>query len=330
MQAIVFSARNTVKFCDLPDPVAGPGEVVIDVKASGVCHTDFEVLRANYGSGAFPVVPGHEYAGIISEVGPGVQGLAAGDRVVVDPNVECGVCSACCRGWAHLCKNLEAYGVTRNGGFAERSVVSQDAVHLIGDMAFNVAALAEPMGCVLNGLAAARAGTAHNALIFGAGPIGLMLAIGLLAEGVNEITLVDLDERRLDFATDFGFEAIPQGSSDLRKWNQRADLTIDATGVPQVASKLCDYTASGGTALLFGVCPSSAKIEVAPFEVFRRQLSLVGSHSLNHNIPAALRALAAFNGDVSQLVSHSMELEELRDVFKGGAPEASLKVQALR
>lgn len=329
MKAIVFPEKDKAILSDLPDPAAGPGQVVIEVKASGLCHTDFEVLHANYGPGSFPVVPGHEYAGVVSALGDGVTGLAVGDCVVVDPNINCGICPACARGWAHLCDRLEAYGVTRNGGFAEASVVAADAVHQIGDMPFDVAALAEPMGCVLNGLNAARAENAQTALIFGAGPMGLMLAVGLRARGLLAVTLADLDDARLSFAQQMGFSAIRAGSDDMTAWHHGADLCIDATGVPQVARTLIDFTANGGTALFFGVCPQSAQIEIAPFEVFRRQLSLVGSHSLNHNIPQALDALRAFDGDLSCLVSHRLPLAEMQGVFADGPPRGCLKVQAV-
>ncbi len=87
MKAVNFPARSQVSYTTLPDPVAGPGEVVVQVKASGICHTDYEVLKANYGSSAFPVVPGHEYTGIVADVGPDVAGVAVGDRVASIPTL---------------------------------------------------------------------------------------------------------------------------------------------------------------------------------------------------------------------------------------------------
>ncbi|MEP0721086.1 MAG: alcohol dehydrogenase catalytic domain-containing protein, partial [Marinomonas sp.] len=201
MRAIVFKAKNEVCFTDLPDPQAGTGEVVVEVKASGICHTDFEVLKDNYGTGAFPVVPGHEYAGVVVEVGEGVSDVKLGDRVAVDPNLECGNCSACARGWAHLCENLGAYGVTTHGGFAELSVVKASAVHPIGEMSFLQAALAEPMGCVLNGVDAVHEPWMEEALIFGAGPMGLLMGMALKAEGISNVAFVDLAESRLELAS---------------------------------------------------------------------------------------------------------------------------------
>jgi len=329
MHAILFTGKNEVSLTELPDPRPGPGEVIVEVHASGICHTDIEVLRGNYGTSAFPIVPGHEYSGVVAELGPDVDGILIGDRVVVDPNLECGKCRACLRGWTHLCKVLQAYGVTRHGGFAEKSLVQASRVHKIGDMPFEVAALAEPFGCVLNGLDAARSDRARNALIFGAGPIGLLLAIGLKVSGVEDIALVDVDEARLELAESFGFKAMAAGSAAMLERRESADLAADATGVPAVAADLIRYIANGGAGLFFGVCPSDARIEIAPFELFRRQITLAGSHSLKHNIPQALTALDSFGEDIARLVTHRLPLNEIARVFDGAVPHKSLKIQGM-
>ncbi|TCO70349.1 alcohol dehydrogenase catalytic domain-containing protein [Rhodovulum euryhalinum] len=329
MRAILYPARDRVEVTDLPAPRPAEGEVVVAMRASGICHTDIEVLRGNYGRSAFPLVPGHEYAGVIAELGPGVTGLAVGDRVVVDPNIECGTCRACRRGWAHLCESLGAYGVTANGGFAEFGAVRAGAVHPIGDLPFPIAALAEPMGCVLNGVAAADGASAANALVFGAGPIGLLMAIALRTRGVADIALTDLDETRLALAESFGFTPVAAGSAALERLHHGVDLAVDATGVPAVAGRLTRYIANGGTGLFFGVCPSDARIEIAPFELFRRQLRLAGSHSLNHNIPEALAAIRACGPDIGRLVSHQVPLDEIARILSDHPPPGSLKIQAV-
>lgn len=327
MKAALFTAKNEVSFTDLPDPEAGPGEVVVQVKASGICHTDYEVLKDNYGTGAFPVVPGHEYAGVIVDVGQDVTGVKTGDRVAVDPNFECGKCRACRRGWAHLCENLGAYGVTVHGGFAGLSRVSANNVHPIGEMSFSQAALAEPMGCVLNGVDAVFEPWMEEALIIGAGPMGLLMGMALKSMGIANIAFSDISESRLDLATQFGFEAIASGSDDMKAWHHRADLAVEATGVPAVAAGLTGYLANGGKGLFFGVCPSDARIEISPFEVFRRQLTLAGSHSLNHNIPRSLEIIDGLSAQIDGVVSHRLPLGEISDILANKPPSDSLKVQ---
>ena len=326
MKAIIFPSKDNVEVATLADPKPGPGEVVVRVRASGLCHTDLDVMHANYGTAAYPVVPGHEYAGEVAEVGPGVTGVSLGDRVVVDPNLECGTCPACKRGWAHLCDNLGAYGVTVNGGFGELSLVRADRIHPIGDMSFPVAALAEPMGCVLNGLSPVEGKIVERAAIFGAGPMGLLMGLALKSRGVD-VSMIDLDAGRLALAEAQGLEGIEAGNAALAAARRSFDLAVEATGVPAVAAGLVDYVANGGTASFFGVCPQDARIEVSPFEIFRRQLSLVGTHSLNHNIPEALAVLEAIGPAADAVITHQMSLEEVAEVMAGHKPAGSLKIE---
>lgn len=328
MKAILYPSKGQVLLADLPDPAPGPDEVVIKVRASGLCHTDIDVLHARYGAGAFPVVPGHEYAGEVSVIGESVTGFSVGDRVVVDPNLSCGTCRACRKGRENLCETLGAYGVSTNGGFAELSVVKAANLHSIGDLSFEMAALAEPMGCILNGVAALQPEPDDTALIIGAGPIGMLLAIGLRSKGLNRIILADLDPARLEMAKGFGFEAVQSGTAQMAALSRQMDICADATGRPEVAASLIGYVTDGGSALFFGVCPPAARIEISPFEVFRRQLRLVGTHSLNRNIPDALDAIRSFGSEIDKLVSHRLSLAEVADILSAHAPAGSLKIQA--
>ena len=327
MQAIVFREGFGVAIEHLPDPAPAADEVVIAVRASGICHTDIEILKGNYGSSAFPLVPGHEYAGEVVAVGSAVTSVKTGDRVVVDPNIGCGTCFACRRGRVNLCERLGAYGVTRNGGFAEYSAVSSDLVVPIGDLGWQVAALAEPLGCVLNGLSPMEHRPCDSALVFGSGPIGLLVALALKWKGTSDVTVVDLSAQRLDLARSFGFRGIAAGSDDLEPLKHSVDFVVDATGVPAVAERLVDYTRDGGAALFFGVCPQAARIEISAFEMFRRQLSLFGTHSLNRNIRETLPLLQENASEAARVVSHHLTLPEIAAVFRNGAPAGALKVQ---
>lgn len=328
MKAVTYPAKGEVAFRDLPQPEPAAHEVLIRVRASGICHTDIDVLHARYGSGAFPVVPGHEYAGEIVALGRDVAGFAVGDRVVVDPNLSCGTCRPCRRGRENLCINLGAYGVSANGGFAEFSAVSAANLHAIGDLPFDQAALAEPMGCVLNGVTTLAPAPQDEALIFGAGPIGLLLAIALRTRGVQRITLADIDPARVGIARSFGFYSVETGSAELQAMRRNMDISIDATGRSDVAASLIDYAADGGAVLFFGVCPPDAQIAIKPFEIFRRQLRLQGTHSLNRNIPQALDAIRSYGPDIARLVSHRVELGRIAEILTNHAPTGSLKIQA--
>ncbi len=333
MKAILFTARGSVEVSDVALDRIPAGHALVRVRASGLCHTDIEILAGNYGSDVFPLVPGHEFAGVVEDVADDVSHLAVGAAVVVDPNIACGQCRSCRRGLKNLCENLEAYGVTRNGGFADYCLVAADHLHEIGDMDFGTAALAEPLACVLNGLDTAGFGSTadlkpETALVIGSGPIGLLLALTLKAGGVSEVSVADVNEDRLSFAQSMGLKPLAAGSAALATQRRGFDFVADATGVAAVAAGMPDYVANGGTALFFGVCAPEARIEVSPFEIFRRQIRLCGAHSLNGQIARAVALLRTEEGSMSRLVSHRLPIEELAPFFrKGGATSATMKVQ---
>ena len=330
MKAVRFAAAGVAGMAELDTPKVKPGHALVRVRAAGLCHTDIEVLHGRYGEGAFPLVPGHEYAGTVEAVAEDVTSLKPGDRVAVDPNIPCGHCAACRKGLTNLCATLKAYGVTENGGFAEYSLVKVGHLHPIGALDFATAALAEPLACVLNGLGAAgvEASKPQSALVFGAGPIGLLMALSLKAKGVAEVAVADISEPRLAFAEALGLKPFVSGSEALTARAKSFDFVADATGVAKVVETMVGFTADGGTALIFGVCAPDARIAVAPFEIFRRQIRLAGSHSLNRNIPQALEILSRDDGTMAKLVSHQLPLAEMLPFFaKHSGDPATMKVQ---
>jgi len=330
MKATTYQAMGEIQNSDIADPTPAAEEVVVRVHASGICHTDIDILYGRYGTSTFPLVPGHEYAGEITAVGNGVTNFKEGQRVVVDPNIHCGSCRSCKKGLTNLCDALGAYGVTQNGGFAEFSVVHHDnIVSIPADMSYGVAALAEPVGCVLNGVDAIDTDTVENALIFGAGPIGMLMALSLRTRGVKDITMADIDESRLVLAESFGLKSIAAASSNMKELEHAVDLVVDATGVPKVAEGLINYAANGGNVLFFGVCPPGETISVSPHDIFRRQIRMAGTHSLNHNIPEALTAIEAIGPDIERLISHRVELSEIKGFLEKSGPSSSLKIHAV-
>jgi D-altritol 5-dehydrogenase len=164
--------------------------------------------------------------------------------------------------------------------------------------------------------------------VFGAGPIGLLMALALKWRGTPDVTVVDLSEERLHLAETFGLHAFAASSPELRSLKRSQDFVADATGVPQVVEGMIEYVRDGGAALFFGVCPQTAYIQISPHEMFRRQLSLFGTHSLNANIRDTLPLLQKHGAEAARLVSHRVGLPEIEALFRHGPPLKSLKVQA--
>lgn len=326
MRALVFRAVDDAVVTDVPDPVAGPGEVLLSVAATGLCHTDYDILHGRY-LGAYPVVPGHEIAGTVIDIGPGVTQVAVGDRVAVDPLLPCRTCEACRADRPSLCATLQAYGATHNGGFAPYATIKATNVHRIGAMSFNRAALAEPFACVMHGIDRAHVAPGARALVFGAGPIGLMMMMGLQARHAAHVTMVDLEESRLERAMALGADGIVDGRTDGLAAAGRFGLVIDCTGVPAVAGRLNDWAADGATLLFFGVCPPGVLSSFSPHEVFRRELTLVGSHSLSDNLPDALSILDRLDERADRLVSHRLPLDGILDQLRHPTKAGSMKMQ---
>lgn len=326
MKCVTFPAKGEVRCAEVDEPESASGrEAILRVEASGLCHTDIDVMCGRYGAPSYPIIPGHEYAGVVVEVGPGVSDIAIGDRVVVDPNICCGICRACTSGKTNLCQTLGAYGVTRNGGFSELSKVDAGSLVKLEGMSASRGALAEPVACVLNGLDQVGRDSIGESVIFGAGPIGLIIAIILRSRGVA-VTVVDREDTRLLVADRFSFATVHAESAELAQFRRQSDLAVDATGQVAVAESLCDYVCDGGTALLFGVCDPEQPMQVSAYEVFRRQLRIVGSHSLNRNIPDALDVLASVGAELEELISHRVPLEMIPAFMDGSNLEPRMKV----
>lgn len=328
MRAVEFVGIDAVRVTELPDPEPRAGEVLVRVAASGICHTDVHILRGHVRA-AFPVVPGHEFAGTVVAAGEGVSSDWVGLRVAIDPNAPCGHCDACHRNRQNLCRDLRAYGVEWNGGFAELCAVRVQNVHPIGDIPFDQAAFAEPLGCVIHALNRLKPEPGSEVLVFGAGPMGLLLLQALKGFGAACAAAVDVHEPRLELARRLGAsEAFLSGQLPRAMRGRRFDVVADATGVPQVVEGLANWVRDGGKLLYFGVCPPEATVAVKAFDVYRRDLEIVGSFSLNATLPPALRLIASGAVQVKPLVSHRFALTEFPSyIGRVGQPD-TMKLQA--
>lgn len=343
MRAMVFEPGGTASVRQVPDPVPGPGEVLVRVEAAGVCHTDLDILHGRYPAG-LPRVPGHEFAGTVVETGPRAPAppgssappgppLEEGDRVAIDPLLSCGECVNCVKGHPNLCATLRAYGADLDGGVAELVAVRAANAHRAGDLPAGVAALAEPTACMLHGLGRASPRPGDRALILGAGPMGLLLSAGLQQRGVDSVTVADLLADRLDVARQFGAtDTVIAGDGLVEELRGRGggdgyDLVIEATGRPEVAAQGLAMLADSGTLLLFGVCPPGSSLVLDPNAVYHRQLHVLGTFSLSGSLPPALEMLATTSMPVGELVSHSLPLERATEALSLVGTTGTCKIQ---
>lgn len=307
MQAAQITSPNILKTTTCPDPEPAPDEVLIRVMASGICGTDIHIYRGEY-LGEYPVIPGHEFAGVVLAAGVQVRRFKPGDRVAVEPNIACDNCVNCLNNRQNFCLNWQAVGVTRPGGMAQQVTAPEKAVFDIGDLPFEAGAFMEPLSCVLHGIQRLEAGMASKIAILGAGPIGSLLLQAIRLQGAAQVTVVDKNTARADYAGQLGADTIRYDLDDLAA--DGFDIVIEATGALPVIRRSLEFVRPGGKVLWFGVPPSGAKTEIEPFTIFRKGLTVLSSFTSVRNSYQALGLLKSGRITLEGLVSHRLPLEE--------------------
>lgn len=247
-------AGETLEVVELPDPTPGPGDAVVEVERCGICGTD---LHLTHPPGAVGLVPGHEVAGRVVEVGAGVVGLRIGQRVAVKPSDPCGTCSACVRERPNACPNQWAthIGLGANGGYAEYlRAPARSCVPVPEHVSAADAALAEPFAVALHGLSLAEpvpAGT--GAAVIGAGPIGLLVTAALVTRGVA-VTVVEPNPRRAAVASALGAAAVHASSGELDDGGQGStSLVVECSGAPGTIDDAIRLGRIGARVVLMGI-----------------------------------------------------------------------------
>jgi 2-desacetyl-2-hydroxyethyl bacteriochlorophyllide A dehydrogenase len=329
MRAVVLDGKGSVNMTELPDIVPDERDVVITPEAVGVCGTDLHLAHGDYPTGTFPVVPGHEFAGTVKAVGPAVRGFAVGDRVCVDPNVPCGTCELCMTGAVNLCASLEAIGVTTHGACAQEVRVPERVVFQLPatvDMA--TGALIEPLACVLHGLDRFGASVSgRRVLVYGAGSIGLLATAVLRAEEAARVEVIEPSAVRRDAAVEFGADRVYAPGE--RPGVQDVDLVVEASGHPSAVADALIRLGNRGTLLQMGVTSPTAVIDLRPYDLFDRELRIIGSQSLATAFPAAVRRIVELPGLAARMVTHTFPLSQYSDALAAAHSEGARKVQVL-
>lgn len=309
---IVRPGESIVTEVDIPTP--GLDDVLIKVRAAGICGTDLHIFKGEY-EAEYPIIPGHEFSGEIAAVGANIRNFKIGDRVTADPNIPCNRCASCQRNEPNQCKNLRAIGVTRSGAFAEYVLAPEGNTFSIGDMSYGAAALIEPLACVVWGIKQVDVQAGDTALVFGAGPMGCLVAQALKQAGASRVVVTDVVPWRLEMiarlgATETVVADANQPASLKAIEPDGYDIVVDATGIPAVLEGTFPYAKPRGKIWVFGVTPQGTYVKFPSYEVFRRDLKIIGSFAVNRTFPQSITLIQSGAIQVEPLISHQLPITD--------------------
>lgn len=328
--AAQFQGEPSLSIVSKEVPELQPNEVLIEVSAATICGTDLHILKGEYDCNP-PVVLGHEFAGIVKAAGSAVHTVRPGDLVSVEPHIYCGVCKYCRIGKEHLCLKKLAFGVHLDGGLAQYAVVPEKTVYKVPEgISANVAALTENVGCCLHGIDRANIVQGDVVVILGGGFVGIVLAELAKLRGASTVIVSEPNEtrrkllERRNVTTVNPLEQSLQDAVLSYTAGLGADIVIEAAGRADTAQSAFELVGRGGTILFFGVVPPDKTIPVSPNQIYKRELTVIGSAINPYSHHRATELLPLLN--LEELVTHHYSLHQIEDAFEAARKGAGLKV----
>jgi L-iditol 2-dehydrogenase len=320
VKALVLEAYSRLEYREVAEPAIGPDDVLVNVKACGICGSDVHGFDGSTGRRIPPVIMGHEAAGVVAEVGSQVRGWQPGERVTLDSSIYCGVCRYCRKGKINLCDHRRVLGVScaefhQDGAFAEYVAVPQQCVYRLPDeLSFEHAALVEPVSIAVHAAGRPTIKLNDSVVVVGAGMIGLLVVQALRAAGCGHIVALDVEPNRLDLARQLGAnvglraDAPEVVNQVLEHQDGGADLVFEAVGTPPAFQLAIECARKGGALTLIGnVSPTT----VLPLQrVVTRELTLYSSCQATGEYPACLDMMARGAIKVDSLISAVAPLAE--------------------
>jgi len=319
MLAAVFQGNGVLKLEEREIPqIIHPTDVRIKVTAAGICGSDLHILHVPPAQYAKPGTPmGHEFFGVVDEVGAEVTQYKPGDTVVVDNIQKCHVCEYCRNGMDNLCPDAEIYGQTLPGGFAQYAVIPEaQLLPMPSAVKPELAAQTEPLACVMNGMKKINPTPDDKVLLYGAGPIGLTFIRVLKLYGVKNLAVCEMASERKEWAKKCGADLVLDSSQDdvkkvlQEKWGSLCDIVIDAVGAGSIFGEAVHLLQAGGRLLIFGQ-NANAMSQVPPAVITRNELTVMGTYCAHHTFPTAIKLLQDERLGLEQIVSHKLELKDI-------------------
>jgi 2-desacetyl-2-hydroxyethyl bacteriochlorophyllide A dehydrogenase len=333
MRAIVCPEPGRLERIERPMPEPAPGLVAVDVKAVGICGTDFHIFEGTHPFLAYPRVMGHELSGVVAGGAAGPD-LAPGTKVVINPYLSCGHCVACRKGKPNCCATLKVLGVHIDGGMCERILVPEENLYPAGDLSLRDAAMIEFQAIGAHAVSRSGIVKGDRVLVVGAGPIGVGAGIFARLAG-GAVTLMDISEPRLAFLADrVGFrDAILAGEDALAEIDRltggdRYDVVLDATGNARAMERSFAFVASGGTLVFVGV--RNADITFSDPEFHRKEMTLKATRNATRaDFETVMAAVRAGHVPMDALNTHGGALDDLPEAMPAWMHGSELPLKAV-
>ena len=327
MKAAVVKSNSNVEIKNIENKSVGPGDILVKMRACGICGSDVEKVFGKYGQPSMRL--GHEPAGTIMEVGSEISNFSVGDRVFTHHHVACysDDCHECNHGNETMCKkyyesNLEPCGLADEYIVPEWNVKHGGVIKIPDSMSFEEAAMIEPLACCIRAWNKFTYKNNDSVAILGIGPTGIMHALLAKLYGFEKIFCLDLNEFRLDFAKKFETITINSGYTNALEQiksetaNQGVDVVIVATSNLNALKDAVSFVRKGGTIVMFGVPSKGANVELDMSEVYSKGLTIVNSYAASDfDTKEAVEKISNKQINVSQLITHKYNLEECQQAF---------------
>jgi L-iditol 2-dehydrogenase len=325
VRAIVVERPDSVSLTEVATPTPGPGEVRIRSVVAGVCRTDLDIVRGALDSRwvRFPVVPGHEWSGLVDAVGEGVPAIEPGQRVVCEGNIGCMSCPRCRSGDTHLCQSYDAVGFTRGGGWGEFVVVPARILHPLPDhVSFEAGALVEPGSCVVKALGRARIQPAETVGVVGVGTMGALAIRLACLHSPAAIVAYGIRDEELELARTLGADAVVNVSREDAEAATATllggglDVVVETAGAVTAVELSTRLAREGGRVVLLGIAGRDQQLALPADRIALRDLSLLGS--VGYTTAAWARMVALLGArlvDLDPIVTHRFPLERFEDAF---------------
>ena len=317
MRAIKFLGANQIAKVEAKEPVVVTGEAKLKVAYAGICGSDINIYGGTHPRAKAGLIMGHEFSGTLcADAGE----FKKGDRVAVYPLISCGKCTPCKNGNKHVCNTLGLYGIDKDGGFADYVAVPEDTLVKLPDtLSLKLGALIEPIAVAVHTIRETSFTPGDNAIIFGAGPIGLCVALTLKSYGASDIVLAETDEKRLALAKELGFTVINPATDDVLEYTKAKtngdgfDTVFDCAGVQPVANLLFDVIKVKGQLIIVAAYKKPAELPLFKGHVKELTIRFVRVYR-KHDVEIAT-TLAEKEPLFEKIITHVLSSEEAQKGF---------------